>query len=184
MRGASTRLFLLSELADRGEAHGHDLRREAMLGKTELWAEVGVGSIYSTLRRLADEGLIRVVRTERSGQMPERTLYAVSDEGRRELAALRETMLREVVVRADPFDLALACSAGMQAGELVDIVDDRVGALENRISTLEHLRSSAAEHLDERDHVLFEHSLYRLRADVAWHQHVRTAISNRQEESS
>jgi DNA-binding PadR family transcriptional regulator len=170
MRGASTRLFLLAELASRGEAHGHELRREAALGKAEMWSEVGIGSIYSTLRRMAEEGLLRVVRSEREGLMPERTVYALTAEGRKELSVLRAAMLRDVVVGTDPFDLALACSADVPTAELLDVVTDRLATLRVRISELEHLRISAGPHLDERDQLLFDHLLIRLRADVDWHE--------------
>jgi DNA-binding PadR family transcriptional regulator len=177
MRGASTRLFLLAELASRGEAHGHELRREAVLGKAELWSDVGIGSIYSTLRRMHEDGLVRVVRHERDGLMPERTVYAVTAEGRRELEALRASMLRDVVIPADPFDLALACSADVPAGVLLGIVDDRAALLRTRVAALEHLRLSAAEHLDERDHLLFDHALTRLRAELDWHDQLHSALA-------
>lgn len=177
MRGASTRLFLLAELASRGEAHGHELRREAALGKAELWSDVGIGSIYSTLRRMHDEGLVRVARQERDGLLPERTVYAVTAEGRRELEALRASMLREVVVPADPFDLALACSADVPTSDLLGIVEDRAATLQTRAAELEHLRLSAAEHLDERDRLLFEHALTRLHAELDWHHQLHSALS-------
>lgn len=177
MRGASTRLFLLSELAGRGEAHGHELRREAALGKTELWSDVGIGAIYSTLRKLHEQQLIRVVRSERDGLMPERTVYALTDEGRKELAALRASMLREVTFRADPFDLAFACSTDLPDAELADIIDDRAATLRTTITMFEHLRTSAAQYLGQRDHLLFAHCLVRLRADLEWHDHLRAALN-------
>jgi DNA-binding PadR family transcriptional regulator len=177
VRGASTRLFLLSELASRGETHGHELRREAILGKAEVWSDIGIGSIYGTLRRLTEEGLVHIVRTERNGQWPERTVYAVTAEGRRGLVALRDAMLRDVVVRADPFDLALACAVDVPTAQLLDIVDDRAATLRARAGTLEHLRVSAAAHLDDRDHLLFDHTLSRLRMEVAWHEHLRAALT-------
>jgi DNA-binding PadR family transcriptional regulator len=181
MRGASTRLFLLAELANRGEAHGHELRREAALGRAELWSDVAIGSIYSTLKRLHDEGLIRVVRSERDGLMPERTVYALTAEGRRELVALRASMLSEVVVPADPFDLAFACSADVPAGELIGIAQDRAATLRTKISSLEHLRVSAAAHLDTRDQLLFDHALARLRAEAEWHDQLCSALRGKEQ---
>src|SRR5277367_3442457 len=103
-KGEATRLFLLAELDRRGQSHGHELRREAQIGQAELWTDVGIGAIYSTLRRMADEGLIEAVRSERHGNMPERTVYAITAEGHRELVVLRDRFLRDVQVPADPFD--------------------------------------------------------------------------------
>jgi DNA-binding PadR family transcriptional regulator len=147
------------------------------MGKAELWSDVGIGSIYSTLRRMHDEGLVRVARHERDGLRPERTVYAVTAEGRRELEALRASMLRDVVLPADPFDLALACSVDVPVRDLLAIVKDRAATLRTRAAELEHLRSSAAEHLDERDRLLFEHALTRLRAELDWHDQLHSALS-------
>jgi len=171
-RGEATRLFLLAELAQRGQSHGHELRREAQIGQAELWADVGIGAIYGTLRRMADEGLIEAVRSERQGNMPERTVYALTAEGRRELVVLRDRSLREVRLPADPFDLALSVSADLPPEHLRTVIDGRVAALQGQIADLEHRRMAAAQYLDQRDHLLFEHMLARLNAEVQWHRQI------------
>jgi DNA-binding PadR family transcriptional regulator len=175
-RGDATRLFLLAELARRGQAHGHELRREAQIGRTELWTEVGVGAIYSTLRRMSAEGLIEPVRNERPGNMPERTVYAITAEGRRELIVLRDEFLRGVTLRADPFDLAFSVATDLPPADLRALVEDRISALAGQIASAEHQRTAAAQHLDDRDQLLFDHLLTRLRAEVAWHHQLHTAL--------
>ena len=82
--------------------HGHQIRRAAQLDRTELWADVKPGSLYGALRRMADEGVIEALRTERVGNLPERTVYAITDDGRRELFALRQAILRDTRLRPDP----------------------------------------------------------------------------------
>jgi DNA-binding PadR family transcriptional regulator len=169
-RGNSTRLFILSELAARGAAHGHQIRREAQIGRTELWTEVAVGSIYSTIAKLEAEHLVEALRSEREGRFPERTVYAVTPEGRKELQTLRAGLLRDVTVAPDPFDLALSVAADLPASELLAIVEDRLAELRLRVQRLEHDRGSAAPHLDGMDHLLFDHLVARLHAEVAWHE--------------
>lgn len=176
-RGDATRLFLLAELVRRGQAHGHELRREAKIGRAELWTDVGVGAIYTTLRRLNDEGLVEPVRTERPGLHPERTIYAITAEGRRELRVLRDEFLRTVELPADPFDLGLSVAEDVPAIELRAILDDRIRAIEGRIDLLEHQQEAAGEYLDDRDRDLFGHWASRLHAEIAWHEAVRDRIS-------
>jgi DNA-binding PadR family transcriptional regulator len=171
-KGEATRLFLLAELARRRVSHGHELRREAQIGRAELWTDIGIGAIYSTLRRMADEGLIEPVRSERDGNMPERTVYAITAEGHRELVVLRDRFLRDVHVPADPFDLAFSVSGDLPAEDLRAAIEDRIGTLQSRIASLEHQRAAAAGHLDQRDQLLFEHLLARLRTEVHWHRQI------------
>ena len=180
-RGDSTRLFLLAELVRRGQAHGHELRREAKICRTELWTDVGIGSIYTTLRRLNDEGLIQPVRTERPGLLPERTIYTITAEGRRELRVLRDEFLRTVELPADPFDLGLSVADDVPAAELLAVIHDRVRAFQARIEQLEHQQDAAGEYLDDRDRDLFAHLTARLRAEIAWHGVIGDRIASAEE---
>ena len=76
-----TRLFVLGALARHGPMYGHQIRRDARIDCTELWSEVKPGSLYAALHRLHAEGLIEPVRTEQQGNLPARTVYAVTAEG-------------------------------------------------------------------------------------------------------
>ena len=84
-----TRLFVLGALARHGPMYGHQIRRGARVDRAELWSDVRPGSLYGALHRMAAEGLIEAVRTEQVGNLPARTVYAITSEGRRELLALR-----------------------------------------------------------------------------------------------
>src|SRR4051794_39065488 len=103
----STRLFALSALARGGQMHGYQIRRAAQLDRTELWTDVKPGSLYNVLRRLADEGRVEVVRTEKADNPPKRTVYTTTADGRRELVKQRDRAVREVGLLPDPVDLAL-----------------------------------------------------------------------------
>src|SRR6266700_5502695 len=129
MRVNPTRLFILGALARHGPMYGHQLRRDARLDRTELWSDVRPGSLYGALHRLAAEGLIEPLRTEQSGNLPARTVYAITSEGLRELKTLRAEALAEVGLRPDPVDLALAMSADLDEDTLRGFVEDRIKVL-------------------------------------------------------
>jgi len=74
--------------------HGYQIRRATKLDRTELWTEVKPGSLYGALHRMAGEGLVEVVRTEREGNPPERTVYAITTAGRQEWPAQRNATRR------------------------------------------------------------------------------------------
>src|SRR5437764_1084859 len=115
---SSVRLFILGALARGGPTHGHQIRRDAQSDRTELWTDIKVGSLYAALNRMAAEGVIKAVRTERIGNLPARTVYAITDEGYKELSALRGALLRDTHLRPDPVDLALHYSQDMAEEEL------------------------------------------------------------------
>src|ERR1700730_3109920 len=85
-----TRLVVLGLLAERGPRHGHQLRRAAELAEADRWAGIAVRSLHRELRGLESEGLVEAVRTERAGRLPERTVYGLTGERRREVSVRRE----------------------------------------------------------------------------------------------
>src|SRR5215470_3965308 len=165
-----TRLFILGALARHGPMYGHQLRRDARLDRTEMWSDVQPGSLYGALHRLAAEGLIEPVRTEQDGQLPARTVYAITGEGHRELRILRAEALREIRLRPDPVDLALAMAVDMDEDTLRGYLDDRVRALSTQAAQLDHQRDRAWPDQTVADDLAIEHARLRIGAELAWHR--------------
>jgi len=165
-----TRLFILGALARHGPMYGHQLRRDARLDRTEMWSDVQPGSLYGALHRLAAEGLIEPVRTEQDGQLPARTVYAITGEGHRELRILRAEALREIRLRPDPVDLALAMAVDMDEDTLRGYLDDRVRALSAQAAQLDHQRDRAWPDQTVADDLAIEHARLRIGAELAWHR--------------
>jgi DNA-binding PadR family transcriptional regulator len=165
-----TRLFVLGELAKHGPMYGHQLRRNARIDRADQWSDVRPGSLYSALHRLAAEGLIEPVRTEQSGNLPARTVYAITAEGQRELKALRGEALVEVGLRPDPVDLAVAMSADLDEDTLRGYIDDRVRALSALAVAVAHQADRAWADQSVADRLVAEHTKLRLAAELTWHQ--------------
>jgi DNA-binding PadR family transcriptional regulator len=165
-----TRLFVLGALAKHGPMYGHQLRRDARIDRTEMWSEVQPGSLYSALHRLAGEGLIEPLRTEQDGQLPARTVYGITAEGRRELRALRAEALHEVRLQPDPVDLALAMSADLDEETLRGYLEDRIRTLSAHAGQLTHQRDRAWPDQTVADDLVIEHARMRVEAELGWHQ--------------
>ncbi|WP_280259212.1 PadR family transcriptional regulator [Nocardia abscessus] len=171
-----TRLFVLAALAKRGPMHGHQLRRDARLDRADLWSRVKPGSLYGALHRMADEGLIRPLRTEQDGALPARTVYEITHEGHRELRALRDEALTEVDIRPDPVDLALAVSGDLDRELLRGYLEDRIAALRARRSRIEHQLDRRWPDQNTADDLIVEHATMRIQAEIDWHEKVLADI--------
>jgi DNA-binding PadR family transcriptional regulator len=99
--------MVLGILATQGPRHGHQIRRFAEVTNVGEWGGVSVGALYRELRNMDQEGLVAAVRTEQVGRRPARTVYAITDEGRIELAMLRGQATSSVHWGADPLGVAL-----------------------------------------------------------------------------
>jgi DNA-binding PadR family transcriptional regulator len=171
-----TRLFVLCALARHGPMYGHQIRRDARIDRTELWSEVKPGSLYSALHRLQAEGLIEPVRTEQRGNLPARTVYAITDEGRRELRVLREEALREVTMRPDPVDLALVMSTDLDDEALRGYFASRREVLSSRAAFFARVRAQAWPDQARADDLIMEHAIARIETELRWHDLVLDRI--------
>jgi DNA-binding PadR family transcriptional regulator len=166
----STRLFILGALARGGDMYGHQIRRAAQVDRTELWTDVKQGSLYGALHRMAAEGVIDVVRTEQEGNMPARTVYAITQAGREELVAIRDQALRQTGLRPDPVDLALQNTQDMSEDELRSVLENRRAAIAAELASWKRLRETTAPHVTAIELMGFSHALLRLEAELAWHE--------------
>lgn len=167
---SSIRIFILSTLEEHGPLHGHRIRSLARQDHTETWTDIKAGSIYAALKRLQAEEWIELVKSEKEGNRPERSVYAITEKGREALAIdLREALAR-VEWRTDPFDLALA-RAHNQDPEVVRVfVQMRRDEFEQKARSLEQQSKLADPYLTEAERVVMRHLLGRARAELAWHE--------------
>lgn len=170
------RLFILGVLSASGPLHGHQIRHQAQTDRTEQWSDVKPGSLYGGLKRLAAEGLIQEVRTEREGNRPERTVYEITREGQRALAALRDEALTRIEAPHDPFDLALAHASEVTQDDLARAVADRLAALRARESLLHHRAQHADPYVNEAERMVIRHLIERNAAELRWHEELLARV--------
>ncbi len=163
---SSIRLFILSSFEDLGPMHGHRLRLEADRKHVSMWTDVTVGAVYGAMTRLAAEGLLRETGRERDGNRPVRQVFAITDEGRRALADLRQKGLSEIWFKHDPFDLALTRLDPEQASELPVVLKQRLVDLEAMLTEARGVSEWARPHVGLAKRWALKHNEHRLAAEV------------------
>lgn len=174
----ATRLFILGLLDRNGPMHGHQIRRQARIDRIELWADVKVGALYGMLRRLDAEGVISVARTEREGNRPERTVYAITEPGRWELRALRDEVLRDVLLPKDVVDLALQLTGDLPESSLRAALEHRRASLEKERVLWTRTVTEADPYLSLMERFTIRHTMIRLDAEIAWHEELLTNLTH------
>lgn len=173
---SSIRLFVLGAFAENGAMHGHALRLLAEQEHIDRWADVAGSAIYGALKRLAAEGLLAEVRTEREGNYPERQVYDITESGRTVLDELRLDAIRDVVMRPDPVDLGLARIGPELSARLPELLDDRLAELRLMLASEEQRNERIDQYLTPMERLVVRHKVARLRADIAWHEDVVAAL--------
>ncbi len=153
------------------------------MDRADMWSDVRPGSLYGALHRLAAEGLIEPVRTEQSGNLPARTVYAITAEGQRELRALRAEALEDVGLRPDPVDLALVMSGDLDADVMRGYIEDRIRVLGSQAAQHAHHGERIWPDQTVADDLVLEHTRLRVEAELAWHQIVLDRLGKLNAES-
>lgn len=173
---SSIRLYILDALQSGGAMHGHQLRLLAEKEHVQDWTDISVGALYGALKRLAAEGLIDDVRSEREGAYPERQVYEITDAGRVSLAVEKRNALRAIVVRPDPFDLAVSRLDKEQLGDLEELLAARISHLKALVEETEAHNAAIDQYLTFTEKIVVRHKVDRLKADVAWHDELYTKL--------
>lgn len=149
--------------------------------RREDWlVKVRPGSLYHTVERLADAGLLAPTGTDRAGRRPERTTYAITATGQDALRSRVAEVLHTPVNEYPAFPAALSEAHNLPLGEAVDHLEHRAALLDDLIaeagSMIERARSQdipeaywfvadylRAMHTTERDWI--RRTLARLRSE-------------------
>ena len=92
--------------------------------------KINWGSLYTVVQNLEKHGFIEAVEVAREGRQPERTTYQITEAGRTELKDWLRELLSEPEREYTRFEAALAESAVLPPDELIDLLQQRLDALE------------------------------------------------------
>jgi DNA-binding PadR family transcriptional regulator len=132
-------LAVLSMLVP-GPLHPYGIQRLLKhWGKDEV---INVGqraNLYKTINRLHEAGLIAVRQTERDQQYPERTVYELTDEGRRRAPEWLAEMLATVRSEFPQFPAALSFAMGLPPEQVREALERRAAVLRESLAGIEQV---------------------------------------------
>jgi DNA-binding PadR family transcriptional regulator len=134
---AITVLALLNER----DMHPYEMYQLLVQRRSDRLVKLRPGSLYHTVDRLERDGLVTVVCTQRDGNRPERTLYAVADEGRVALEERIAEMLEKSVREFPQFPLALAEAHNLDRDTVATLLRGRIALQEQELDALDSARA-------------------------------------------
>jgi DNA-binding PadR family transcriptional regulator len=126
-------------------------------------------SLYRTIERLLSAGLIEVRETGRDQQYPERTVYEVTEDGRRTTRAWLLEMLAKPKQEFPEFPAALSFLVMLTPEETLKVFSDRAESLRASLREIDAIMSVEAEHRLPRVTMLeTEYQRVTTSAQLAW----------------
>ena len=172
-------LAALALLAE-GPMHPYEMYQLLLERHEDRLVKVRPGSLYHAVERLHSDQLVEVTGTEREGNRPERTTYALTDAGREALTA-RITEILTTPVREFPhFPHALSEAHNLPAATAVTALTTYVAGLDEEIAELATLLDAAHARGVEETYVVAGHYvLHTIRAQRDWIHTLITRIENK-----
>lgn len=173
----STRLVILGLLRSQ-PLHGYEIKRtvEEHMGD---WTSIAFGSIYFALEKLALEGAIEVVATEKAGARPSRTVYAITKKGEAEFGRLLREAWLAIERPAYAVDIALFFMDAMPDAEVREHLARRAAQLAETEAWVErHRDETLANHsVPPQARAIFDHTRKHLAAERSWTDETLAAVT-------
>ncbi len=161
-------LAVLSYLSQR-PMHPYELGRTLREHGDERSIKFNHGSLYMVFQQLERAGFVAAQETTREGQRPERTVYALTDAGRRELRDWLRELVEEPRHEYPRFVAALSLIAALPPDEVVELLRIRLRRLgEQRAETRELTDQALASGVHPLFLVEEEYRLAVLDAEIAF----------------
>src|ERR1700735_953335 len=130
--------------------------------------KVNWGSFYTVVQNLEKYGFIEAVEVVREGRQPERTTYQITDAGRAELMDWMRELLSVPEREHNRFEAALGESAVLPPDELIDLLQQRLGALEEANGVIQAELATLVGQLPRLFLIESEYYLAQRRAEEEW----------------
>jgi DNA-binding PadR family transcriptional regulator len=149
--------------------HPYEMYQLLVQRSEDRVVKVRPGSLYHTVDRLAGQGLVRAIGTEREGNRPERTTYEITGEGTRALGERVAEIIATPVNEYPEFPLGLAEAHNLPLETVIELLTRRVALLRGDIATLdEGIRTVEAKALPAKYWLDVRYQRAMAQADVDW----------------
>ncbi|MFJ9421002.1 PadR family transcriptional regulator [Streptomyces sp. NPDC101249] len=152
-----------------GPAHPHRMLAALRERSDHHAAAITRGTLYNTVAALTGAGWLAPRARERSGNRPERTVYALTEDGRRELVRRLDSQIRTPEREFPRFLGAVAHLGALGTDGAADALTERLRRLRSRTAADEERLAAALTAGVPRLHVIeAEYALSLARAEAAW----------------
>lgn len=129
------------------DMHGYRIKEHIEGNFGHMWS-VNYGQIYPNLKKLSNEGLIRMTRVVQNDEKgPPRKLYSITEEGRQEFQRWLHSSPEKAMLLRDPFLMRFVFFGFGDPERAVELIDEQLiqyrSALKHREQNLERWQKSS-----------------------------------------
>ncbi|MET9328209.1 helix-turn-helix transcriptional regulator [Tsukamurella sp. NPDC003166] len=141
------------------DMHPYEMFTTMVDRREDLVVKLRAGSLYHAVNRLADDGMVVAVSTERDGNRPERTTYGITPAGRERLQAVVADLLARPAEEYPRFPFAVSEAHNLDRGVVRALLAGRLERVDRELTEMRagHARAlerTAAAYLLDLDYLI------------------------------
>lgn len=158
---SAVRTLLLGILNDQQPRHGYEVKQILESWDADKWTNIGYGSIYFALKKMAEEGLLKVLEDQEGKQ--DKTVYQITEAGTNAFMVMLRKQWLELKPSVDPFQVALTFMQYLPKDELLTALEHRADTWRHVIKTSKRVLPMALKdmtlpkHIDENHRLVLSH---------------------------
>ncbi|MHA7268239.1 PadR family transcriptional regulator [Arthrobacter sp. HLT1-20] len=159
--------------------HPYEMYQLLMQRHEDRLVKIRPGTLYHTVGRLAAAGMVEPTGTDRDGNRPERTTYAVLPQGKKALESRIKELLSTPVNEYPCFPQALGEAHNLPPGVVLELLQTRLTALEAGLAVLNADAALATSRGVARKYWIdVGYQQHLLRAEIDWVGGLRANITD------
>lgn len=168
-----TALAVLSVVQER-PMHRYEMAKVMRERSKDQDMAVKWGSLYTVVQNMEKHGLLEATGVDRQGSRPERTIYRITDAGRREMIEWTEELVSTPHVEHPKFAAGLSMLAALGPDDATAALTRRLDALEQRAATSSHTSPDIPRLFLIED----EYATALLQAEISWVRSLLTELTD------
>src|ERR1700761_4422172 len=160
--------LLILGVLHRGNFHPYEIKRRLLNAMVECYTDVDVGTLYYAIKQLSKERLISTVSRERVTRGGMRTIYGITDQGRKRFQALLHDCFKEDGPVPSTLYGALLFLHLCDPERVMGLLRDRLTRQTDLIHKVTTLRKEMAPRLGSGGLQLLKHLELQRRLDRKW----------------
>jgi DNA-binding PadR family transcriptional regulator len=148
--------------------HPYELQSIIRITHKDDFLKLNPGSLYNSIERLLQAGLIAVAETTRSGKRPERTVYRITPQGCEEALLWLRELLEQPASDSTWFYAALSFVPALKPHDTQESLQKRVGRLEDEIRMYQTVLSTMTSKVGRLSLIELEYAIALRTAELAW----------------
>lgn len=181
---SNVEIALLQIIAEQKEISGYGISRIVKDRGYREWADIGMTSIYTGLKKLEEKELVTSrIHTDKHGKGPTPTIYGLTKKGRRVLQREVLSLLAQSRERERVFDLGVAGIPFVPSEKAVEALSRRKEYLQEHFARIEkRFEMNGGKTLPVHIRYLFKHPLLLIENELKFINELMSALQENKKE--